>query len=504
MKTIHKDKRGFFENDRYVALVLTFAFFAVWVTYGLISSELYSDDDLGHFMIARYAPRHPEMFFDIWGRPVFTLLYSPGAQLGLVAGRITSAVIGAAVCYLGYIYARNRGYKRPYLFIVLLGFMARFWLTCYNLDTGLSLCLVLVAALVLLSKDRYVLAAMAISLAPAARPEGILYVFVFAAALLFDKKWKAVPFAFTGLLLWDIIPFALYGDPLWLLHNQPWTNPYWQSEFLLYFKKLTEITGPVQLPLFLVGILFSLRNWRMKDRGFLVLAWVSYFVFLVITSWSGAFSTVGLTRYFNGTTPIVALLALDGLNWLLDSEKGALDAASFVLLLLTALFLGFNSAWGYPYFLATIFLALAVRILVLMKHDITLPAPALVAGIVLISLVAMYPPFKVPDLIPRHKVMLGAAQWYKANGRGRYFLCYDMWFNYFAGIDPYDKSKEVKVTRENLEKAPRGSLVIWEPHYAGGERYGDISVKELLYNRSYRLLFYDEEEDWASFVFEKV
>jgi hypothetical protein len=501
MRTATAKRHGFFESDQNKAIALTLVFFSVWVVYCLISTELYSDDDLGHYMIARYAPLHPEMFLDVWGRPLFTLLYAPGTQFGLIGGRITSAVIGALVLYLGFLYARDRGYKRPYLFIVLLAFMVRFSGMTFNMDTGLVLCLVLVSALVLYSRDRYISAALVISLAPLARPEGILYTLMFVLLFLYEKRWKAVPFAFAGLFLWNFIPFTIYGDPLWLVHNQPWKNPYGQGEFLHYFKKLSEITGPVQLPFFLAGIAYSIKSWRDKDRGFLAAAWLLYFFFLVISWWLGAFSTVGLTRYFNGTTPITALIALDGLNWLLDSEKGKLDRAVLIVVLAAVVFLGAYAAAGYAYFLVTIILALAARVLVF-KDKRGLAKTALIAGIVAVSLVNQYPPFKVPELAPQHRAMQAAGDWYRRNADNRYTLCSDIWFDNFAGIDPYDKTRQAGVTRENLQKAPGGAIVVWEPHYAGGERYGDIPLEDLLYNKSYRPRFVIEET--GLFLFEKL
>ena len=99
-------------GDRARALFVIAALFLYWVLYALKSSELYSDDDVSHFLMARYAPWHPKLFLDIWGRPLFTLLYCPGSQLGLTGARLTSAVIGAVTCWLVYLYAKDSGYPR--------------------------------------------------------------------------------------------------------------------------------------------------------------------------------------------------------------------------------------------------------------------------------------------------------------------------------------------------------------------------------------------------------
>ncbi len=47
------------------------------------------------------------------------------------------------------------------------------------------------------------------------------------------------------------------------------------------------------------------------------------------------------------------------------------------------------------------------------------------------------------------------------------------WFAFLTGRDRYDLKRTPRLTRENLEHAPVGSLVLWENHY-GDRLWGDV------------------------------
>ncbi|NNK80780.1 MAG: hypothetical protein HKO93_04710, partial [Flavobacteriales bacterium] len=53
-------------------------------------------DGIAHYQIARFSWSHPELFLHHWGKPLFTLLSSPFAQIGF-NGMITFNLICAAL-----------------------------------------------------------------------------------------------------------------------------------------------------------------------------------------------------------------------------------------------------------------------------------------------------------------------------------------------------------------------------------------------------------------------
>lgn len=500
MSGSHARLSRFFDTPNKKAFSIIFFFCIVWLVVGAKSSELYSDDDLSHFMMARYAPHHPLLFLDIWGRPVFTILYSLGSQLGIMGARATSAVIGGIVCWLSYVYARERGYNRPWLIPLLLAAMPRFSSTCYTLDTGLMLALVLSGALALYAYGRENLSALAISLAPAARPEGVLFIGIFAVAFLYRRKWSAIPLLAAGLLAWDMAGFAYSGDPLWLLHNQPWTVPYpFKFGLMYYFQKLTEITGPVHVPLFLAGMVYYFYRWKEGDNALILSGWLALFVFLAIAVWLGAFATVGLTRYFNGTTPLVALLSLAGLNRVLGSRYSLIDAVTGGVLVVAVPYLLINHASGAIALVIATAATVSLRVFVLKGGSVRTAGNIALAGL----LVFVGVNFNLPDgsYNEEHEMIKEASLKYILKSPGRFTLSSTTWFCYFTDKDPYDKSQNLPVTEENLVNAPAGTVVIWEPHYAGGERYGNIAPQRLLSDPNFQFKWMDDEQ--FSMIFEK-
>lgn len=490
----------YFESPDRKAFYLTFLFCLVWLVFALLSLELYSDDDLNHFMMARYAPHHPLLFLDIWGRPVFVILYSLGSQFGITGARATSVVVGGLVAWFSYIYARKRGYNRPWLIPIILAVMPRFFSMCYNLDTGLALCFVLSGALALHAYGKEHLSALAISLAPAARPEGALFIGIFAVFFIYKKKWTVLPLLAAGLLAWDMAGFAFSGDPLWLLHNQPWTAPYpYKFGLSLYFVKFTEITGPVHVPFFLAGLFFYFRKWKDNDNLLILFCWLAYFIFMVVVVWQGAFSTAGLTRYFNGATPLVALLSLAGLDHVLDSQKRREGLFVAALVLIAALFLTEVHAFGTVTLLASTLAFIIISLLSQKEFVAGYASKAVFAGL-LVTAATNYYHLPVPAYSPIHLSIGDAADVYRRNSPASFTLSSDAWFCYFADKDPYDKSQNEAVTEGNLSNAPTGAVVLWEPHYAGGDRYGKVPLQQLLADGGYKLRWTDRV---YSFLFEK-
>jgi hypothetical protein len=438
--------------------------------------SLNDDDALTHFLNARYSIQYPSHLIDIWNRPLFNVLYLPASQVNLTAARLTSSLISLAICWLCFLYVKEKGYKRPYLVPVFLAATDLVTMS-FNMDTAIALCLVLSLALVLYGRKNYNAAAVVLSFAPAGRPEGVLYIFIFALFFIYKKKWTAVPLLFSWLAVWNLLGFAMSGDPLWLIHNQPWKIPYGSFEFLHYFKRIALITGPGNLIFFLIGITITVLHWRKKDNLLLVLLCFSYFAFHVLTAWMGGFSTAGFIRYFNGTVPIIGILALSGFNWLLDSDVGNMDVFASLFILATAGFLAITGSEGLHVYLITILAVIVIRSLSVFNVKPFVSRAAAGTVLAAISIYAYYPG-NIKELKDwgEIKVMEQYADFYKTNTKSSYVLCSDQWFYYFSGVNPFDRAKSDLVTLEHVEKAPKGTAIIWDAHYAGGKRYGKLPL----------------------------
>ena len=66
-------------------------------------------DGVQHYQIARFSWRHPELFLDLWGKPLFTLLASPFAQFGHTGVVVFNTVVAVISGLIGVRALRTAG-----------------------------------------------------------------------------------------------------------------------------------------------------------------------------------------------------------------------------------------------------------------------------------------------------------------------------------------------------------------------------------------------------------
>ncbi|MFM7015656.1 MAG: hypothetical protein ACKOX3_04940, partial [Bacteroidota bacterium] len=59
-------------------------------------------DSILHYLHARYAPLHPEVYFYHWSKPLYVLFASPFAQFGFTGIKIFNALLSLGSIYLTY------------------------------------------------------------------------------------------------------------------------------------------------------------------------------------------------------------------------------------------------------------------------------------------------------------------------------------------------------------------------------------------------------------------
>lgn len=82
-----------------------------------------SGDSIAHFLHAKYALKHPHLFFSHWGKSIFTLLSFPFAQFGFAGMKVFNLLVSLATMALTYQTARHLKYPN-YALIGLLWLFA--------------------------------------------------------------------------------------------------------------------------------------------------------------------------------------------------------------------------------------------------------------------------------------------------------------------------------------------------------------------------------------------
>ncbi len=277
-----------------------------------------------HFLFARWAWKHPELFVGVWARPLFTAIYSIPALAGYPAAKMLTVAISAMTAWQTFRLAGEMELKRPELTIPLLFVEPSFFIVCADTMTEPVFGLFLVTALRLHKGGRVRIGMLLASLLVLARPEGFFVGLLWALWVLTDDRDKrpwllrlpSVSLLATGSVLWWLAALLITGDPLFIGHNWPSSWPikgtiYGTGEWWSFLIRLPEIVGPLLIPLFAIGLWTLVRRRTMREMTTLFLL---FFVLHTVLRKFGLLGSAGYPRYFVAISPAIALITLAGWN----------------------------------------------------------------------------------------------------------------------------------------------------------------------------------------------
>ncbi|MEP7342342.1 MAG: hypothetical protein ABI977_31740 [Acidobacteriota bacterium] len=303
-----------------------------------------------HYLFARWAWTHHELFVGVWSRPLFTFFYSFPALVSFRAARALTVLICLAIAWQTWRLAEDFKLCRAPLSIVLLFLQPSFFLFCADTMTEPIFALVYVVALRLHHRGKRIAGMIVASLMVLARPEGFFLAALWAFWELrsaecgvrsaenparldrpstISKTWEAAKsairnpqsairllFLATGAFLWWLAALLLTGDPLFIKHNWPTNWPmtgtvYGAHGLIAYPSRLPEVVGLFLLPVFVYGLV-----WLLKKRQLFTLtsSFLLIFVLHTILRAYGLLGSAGYPRYLVAISPAIALITLAGWN----------------------------------------------------------------------------------------------------------------------------------------------------------------------------------------------
>jgi hypothetical protein len=284
--------------------------------------DSYQQDGGNHFLMARWALVHPHLLVDVWGRPLFTVLYALPAQLGYPAAKLLTLAISLAVAWNTVQLARAHGLERAELTAPLLFVQPSFLLLSSETLTEPLFALVLVIALRLHRAGRYGASMWVAGLLPLARPEGFFVAVLWGAVVAFDPRAgkKLLPRLLStaplagGTVAWSLAAWGIAGDPLYILHDWAWGvhQTFGKGRLLEYWYVRHQLLAGVVLEVLFVLGLFLLVASR---RALLPLATLGLLVVLHSALFRlGLFGAAGYARYLVCVAPAMAMATLAGWN----------------------------------------------------------------------------------------------------------------------------------------------------------------------------------------------
>lgn len=326
-----------------LAAGLLLAFLAASVLAGWFSEGVYHEDDLQHYLIARWVGHDARYLLDTWGRPGFTVPCSlvawvGGSGDGLRLARVLSALMSAATAWLVFCVARRLDVRHAWAAIPLLYLQPLFARLSSTTLTETPLALYFALATWLLVIGRPGLSAAVIALGPVTREEAVVILPLWALAMSRQHaRWWMYP-----LLMWAIVAHNLLAG-LWLgiCPASRWVQPagadyYGAGTPLTFIPRLLLASGPLIVCLTIVGA------WQIRRRPWgwlLILAASTWFAAETAIYMRGAYSSGGYARFLVPICPWLAVAATAGLRPLLAFRAAGHRPLGILLL-------GMVGAWG--------------------------------------------------------------------------------------------------------------------------------------------------------------
>jgi len=461
------DRPGFFQylfKEKNLVRGLLFLLLLYFSYLAVFSESIYGYSDLyTHYFISHYAFKYPHLFLNHWGKPLFIALSAPFSQMGLIGLQFFNILLSLASAYLAFLICKELRLKYAWLSILLLCSAPIYFVMAYSGMTEILFGFVLILAVFMFIKEKYIFTAVLVSLIPYARTEGTVFIPLFAFAFLYKRKWLPVLFLFSGFIFYSTLGFFYNGNFLWFFNENPYTGAYdiYGKGSLWHFtNSYAEIFGFGLTVLILLGfIAYILQLASKKTRNsfsfleayIILLPPLIYFAGHSFVWWKGIYGSVGLTRVMAGIIPLTAVIGVKGFNLLLPLFE---------------------------------------------KHKKAL----IVLVIFLIGLLVCQPfvIYKIPLVNgPEENVLDEVSAWIRRKKIDDHkIFCLNQYVFYKAGVNPFDDKKAfASLPRaEQITKILKpGEILIWDSHFGYNE--GQLDIKTLLQNNYLELIgFFVPEE----------
>jgi hypothetical protein len=308
----------------------------VWITI-ISEGVLDSGDGVQHFLIAKWAFKHPELFLDHWGKPIFTILSSPFALLfGFKGMLLFNIILFIITCLLLIKIVEKLFPDSKYLSLLIPFLLISAPIYTQMILSGMTEILfgtLTIASLYLLFEKKFITAAIIASFLPFSRPEYGVVLPLITIVLLIRQQWKAIPFLFSAFVIFGVWGYFIFDDFFWFIHQHTYTGDasfYGHGEWFHFIKQYKNISGKFLATLFIIssiGIIRYLVNKSNIKNGyspelFFIVAGGILGVFFIHSYiwWKGTNSSLGLIRVMATIIPFVVLFVLTGIaeiyNWI--------------------------------------------------------------------------------------------------------------------------------------------------------------------------------------------
>lgn len=446
------------DDNRRIFYFLTAAGVLVTLLVILSSGAYQGGDTYQHFMIAKWAFKHPYLFLDHWGKPFFTALFAPASQLGYTAAKVLNTFLGFTAGWYTFLVAKHLRHKLAWPAALMMLCAPIYFVHLNSVMTEILFSTVIVVSTYWIMTQRWIAGAILLSFLPFVRTEGFVLIPFISLWFLLHRKW--LPFVLLGLgtIVYSVLGYLFYfHDILWVFHKNPYevNVDFYGSGNWHHFISTNYVTWGV--PMFIAlcsGYYWLIRTWRRhvhhleaeikKELWLVVLPATVFLLFHSLAWWLGKLASVGEIRVLASVMPLYAIIANRGLNWMNerfvhDAKKSLRFQTFFYILILVMPFLFF-------------------------------PLPM--------------------RRMRGQAVMHDVSHWLKENPQQGRIWYYDPQIAFEADADPFEPGK-IRPYFPKKDSLPSqrllpGDILIWDTHFAANE--GRTPIEQLQDTSSFQMI----------------
>lgn len=420
-------------------------------------------DSVNHYLFAKYAPQHIELFFNHWAKPVFVLLASPFAQFGFAGMKIFNALVILLTLFFTFKSIQKLNIKNAIVGPIILLFSPLCFILTFSGLTEPLFALFISIGLYTLLSNKLILACLFVSFLPFIRSEGLIILGVFVLYLLVKRNWKLIPLLLFGHIVYMISGYFIYDDFFWVFNKIPYahlSSIYGNGELSHFIYQLFYVVGVPIYILFWLGVISIIWNSIKKRMAIEVqiLVFLGFFAFFMAHTlfwYFGIFNSMGLKRVLIGVIPLISIISLIGFNFI---SEDLFKNRRILKLTTQALFIGFILVFPFTHNPAAIN----------WERDMKLSKDQQSAA-------------QVVQLMLQNE-----------NTSQRYYYA-NPYLSELLNIDHFDKNKRLELNKDFMKKIKVGDLIIWENWFAKVEH--GISKEYLENNKELVCIFNLNERD---------
>ena len=481
MNQPNPEKKSLAENlPLGAAILLTLLYFA----YSFKSKGFYQQDEANHYLSMLRFWYDPSAIMGNWAKPGYKILYVLTALGGQKLVILQNCAFAAFSCFFAYKSAERLGAGNPWVAFILLATQPLWIALSFRNYSEFPAAFLLILSFWFYSGKKMLPAAIISGLICTIRQEFYPIAAIFGIWLLYRKYW--IPAFSIALfpLLQNLAGYLIYGDPIYLYNQILGTSTtlkdaYERMGFDHYFLTSAVVFGPLALTFFVIYLGQSVLKRQILHPGLLVAA-LGFFLINCLFNWKEIHigpATGGNLRYMCIISPLIAVggaLALDSLG----SYGERVKLLWFVLPLLIVVGVFMNYEHNFLQLLEDKPSSMPLTGAFFGAVLLFLPLnPRIQSGVIagLCGFVALLS-VKAIKLSPEDKVCQQVADWYRNNAaewQGKPLYNTHIMFYYFLGKVEKQFSPEPQTIADTatMEKAPAGSLILWDSHYGYRPNY---------------------------------